>query len=314
MFQEVIGKYIVGKELIGISHECCLVSAATDMDDHSQWAIHRLLGSDLIDLGITLSDMHQRIVNLSTELVHEGILRIQEIIFLKDRHSLYVITELIQEFQFDTTMEEDRARDAFAHMLSGVFHARTLGYGVESSLFHLEHLVLDHALNVKISPLEAWAYGLHGILPTTQWDLLYASPEMVNCDDDMDTGPSTIWSLGIILYLLLSNRNVYPFYSSHRSLIRGMIARGTYKELPHVSQDAQDLIRRIFVVDAATRITFPEALQHQWLSTDWNGPTCKDRHPVHVRCCVALTFSGALVLPWDVFFTTLALYTRTQFY
>ena len=80
-----------------------------------------------------------------------------------------------------------------------------------------------------------------------------------------------IWSMGVIIYILLSGRP--PFYSADGSNMsdgmRGRIKAGEYQfDLPEwsmVSEEAKSMIARMLIVNPAERITITEILDCSWL-------------------------------------------------
>jgi serine/threonine protein kinase len=81
-----------------------------------------------------------------------------------------------------------------------------------------------------------------------------------------------IWSLGVVIYILLSRRP--PFYSADGSntsgAISGRIQAGEYKfDLPEwstVSEEAKSMIKRMLIVNPAERITISEIRGCPWLA------------------------------------------------
>lgn len=78
---------------------------------------------------------------------------------------------------------------------------------------------------------------------------------------------SDMWSVGCIIYLLLSGN--LPFMGrSQKELFRKIVA-GKFefeaKDWEGVSDDAKDLVRRLLVLDPDDRMTAAEAVRHPWL-------------------------------------------------
>lgn len=90
---------------------------------------------------------------------------------------------------------------------------------------------------------------------------------------DTVTGYSSavdMWSLGVILYLMLSSQ--LPF---SEDLVRNMslyelIETATYEFDPenwdHISHNAKDLIKNLLVVDPKLRYSADKALNHPWIA------------------------------------------------
>ena len=101
----------------------------------------------------------------------------------------------------------------------------------------------------------------------------YICPELL-----IDQGVNTMmkysykmdmWSLGVILYVLLSG-GIFPFSSEISEMeVLHKIKRGIYdmniNELDYVSSSAKDLIRHFLNIDPENRISIDEALNHPWI-------------------------------------------------
>jgi serine/threonine protein kinase len=78
---------------------------------------------------------------------------------------------------------------------------------------------------------------------------------------------SDMWSVGCIVYLLLSGN--LPFMGRSQKELFRKIVSGKYEfdedEWEGVSDDAKDLVRRMLVLDPEKRITASAAVRHDWL-------------------------------------------------
>jgi serine/threonine protein kinase len=76
-----------------------------------------------------------------------------------------------------------------------------------------------------------------------------------------------VWALGVTMYVLLSGR--YPFYHQDSKIICRLILQADIKFESEVwslvSDDAKDLLRKIFVADPKQRCTIDEVLLHPWI-------------------------------------------------
>jgi len=100
----------------------------------------------------------------------------------------------------------------------------------------------------------------------------YVAPEVLSWYDEEDVGipygmGSDLWSLGVLLYVILSGCS--PFSAEQEEAILQLVAEAKYEfhesEWSTVSADAKDLIQRLLVVDPEERMTMAQMLEHAWL-------------------------------------------------
>lgn len=93
----------------------------------------------------------------------------------------------------------------------------------------------------------------------------YISPEILKGEGYCET--VDMWSVGVVLYLLLTGR---PPFSNEGSSISNKILAGEYDKAnaayQNASPEAKDLIAKLLTVDPEKRITSDEALSHQWFN------------------------------------------------
>jgi carbon catabolite-derepressing protein kinase len=178
-------------------------------------------------------------------------------------------------------MPEPQARRFFQQLISGIENSHKLKI-VHRDL-KPENVLLDDDLNVKIAD-----FGLSNeikdgdFLKTSCGSPNYAAPEVIR--GGLYTGPEIdVWSCGVILYVMLCGR--LPFEDEDVQTLFTKISReylqslnfttqlilsseGIYHVPSYLSADARGLIHGMLAVDAVTRITVPEILQHPFFTKD----------------------------------------------
>ena len=76
-----------------------------------------------------------------------------------------------------------------------------------------------------------------------------------------------IWSIGVVLYIMLSGKVPFPG-ESNKEIIENVIKAEyhfEYDAFKHVSDSAKDLISHLLVKDVEKRFTADEAYNHNWI-------------------------------------------------
>lgn len=126
----------------------------------------------------------------------------------------------------------------------------------------------------KDSPLKIMDFGLSSVEEFTDpvvglfGSIDYVSPEALS--QGKVTSRSDMWSLGVILYILLSGYP--PFIAQSNRQKQQMIMAGEFsfyeKTWKNISTSAKDLISRLLTVDPHRRPNADEILQHPWVIGD----------------------------------------------
>lgn len=111
-------------------------------------------------------------------------------------------------------------------------------------------------------------FGPNKPMKTKICTLHYVAPEILTKKEVAYTERCDVWSLGVIMYLMLSGSP--PFYGDTDIAVLKKIRNGSYKWRPAsawacVSQDAKDLIGKMLVVNPNDRFTGQEAYENRWI-------------------------------------------------
>jgi len=94
----------------------------------------------------------------------------------------------------------------------------------------------------------------------------YVAPEIITKNEY--NYKCDMWSLGVILYIMLSGYQPFNSHSIHA--MYGMIIRGQYKfPSPHwdnISSEAKDLVKKLMCVDFKKRYTVEQIMAHPWIT------------------------------------------------
>ncbi|GJN88930.1 hypothetical protein Rhopal_001901-T1 [Rhodotorula paludigena] len=197
---------------------------------------------------------------------HPNVLRLLDV--WETGSELYLIMEYVEGGElFDYLVRKkrlhaDEARHYFQQIISGVDYCHR--FNICHRDLKPENLLLDSDKNIKIADFGMAALEREGkLLETSCGSPHYASPEIV-AGSTYHGSSSDIWSCGIILYALMTG--VLPFDHSDIRTLLSLVKRGEYYMPPELPSDAQDLIRRMLVVDPEKRIKMEDIRRHPWVT------------------------------------------------
>lgn len=119
---------------------------------------------------------------------------------------------------------------------------------------------------------------------TPCFTLNYAAPEVLEqvispnaegYDESCD-----LWSLGVILYAMLSGRAPFqlPSREASASAILKRIMEGEFSfrgcQWSRVSEHAKDVIRGLLTIDPKERLTLSQVIEHKWVQDQILRGTC----------------------------------------
>ncbi|GAA5816902.1 hypothetical protein MFLAVUS_010437 [Mucor flavus] len=178
----------------------------------------------------------------------------------------YLILEYVEGGElFEYLVSKGRLGEAEAR-----HHFQQIILGLDYCHHHLichrdlkpENLLLNSRNSIKIADFGmASLQPLGSMLETSCGSPHYASPEIV-AGMPYNGSSCDIWSCGVILYALLTGH--LPFDDENIRQLLKKVKSGKYVMPDNISRSAQDLIRRILVVDPSRRLNMQQIMAHPW--------------------------------------------------
>ncbi|XP_061547878.1 serine/threonine-protein kinase SIK1 [Phycodurus eques] len=209
-----------------------------------------------------------REVQIMKLLNHPHIIKLYQVMETKDM--LYIVTEYAQNGEmFDHLtsngrMSEAEARKKFWQILTAVDYCHR--HHIVHRDLKTENLLLDANMNIKLADF-GFGNFYNGGEPLSTWcgSPPYAAPEVFEGKEY--EGPQLdIWSLGVVLYVLVCGS--LPFDGPSLPALKQRVTEGRFRIPFFMSQDCENLIRKMLVVDPAKRISVAQIKQHRWMLAD----------------------------------------------
>uniref|UniRef100_A0A672RYA8 non-specific serine/threonine protein kinase n=1 Tax=Sinocyclocheilus grahami TaxID=75366 RepID=A0A672RYA8_SINGR len=213
-----------------------------------------------------------REVQIMKLLNHPHIIKLYQVMETKDM--LYIVTEYAKNgemFDYLTSngrMSENEARKKFWQILTAVDYCHR--HHIVHRDLKTENLLLDANMNIKLGDFGFGNFYNAGE-PLSTWcgSPPYAAPEVFEGKEY--EGPQLdIWSLGVVLYVLVCGS--LPFDGDSLPALRQRVTEGRFRIPFFMSQDCENLIRKMLVVDPAKRISVAQIKQHRWMLADPSAP------------------------------------------
>ncbi|KAJ6598435.1 Pkinase-domain-containing protein [Mycena vulgaris] len=200
------------------------------------------------------------------QLHHPHVTQMYEVIATES--SIWIVTELCCGGElFDYLVEKGRLSEDETKVIFGQL-CLAVGYLHDKGIVHrdlkLENVLLDERCRVKLGDFGFTREFERGALMETFCGTTgYASPEMLQGRKYL--GPEVdVWSLGIILYCLLTG--TLPFDDDDENVMRQKIIIGEFEDPEWLSTESRDLIKNILQQDPTKRLPISQILTHAWFT------------------------------------------------
>uniref|UniRef100_A0A8C7QJT8 non-specific serine/threonine protein kinase n=1 Tax=Oncorhynchus mykiss TaxID=8022 RepID=A0A8C7QJT8_ONCMY len=159
-------------------------------------------------------------------------------------------------------MKEKEARAKFRQIVSAVQYCH------QKKIVHrdlkAENLLLDADMNIKIADFGfSNEFTMGSKLDTFCGSPPYAAPELFQ-GKKYDGPEVDVWSLGVILYTLVSGS--LPFDGQNLKELRERVVRGKYRIPFYMSTDCENLLKRFLVLNPSKRGTLEQIMKDRWIN------------------------------------------------
>ncbi|KAK3562474.1 hypothetical protein QTP86_034584 [Hemibagrus guttatus] len=207
-----------------------------------------------------------REVRIMKILNHPNIVKLFEVI--ETEKTLYLIMEYASGGEvFDYLvahgrMKEKEARAKFRQIVSAVQYCH------QKRIVHrdlkAENLLLDADMNIKIADFGfSNEFTIGNKLDTFCGSPPYAAPELFQ-GKKYDGPEVDVWSLGVILYTLVSGS--LPFDGQNLKELRERVLRGKYRIPFYMSTDCENLLKRLLVLNPGKRGSLEQIMKDRWMN------------------------------------------------
>uniref|UniRef100_A0A3Q1IX24 non-specific serine/threonine protein kinase n=1 Tax=Anabas testudineus TaxID=64144 RepID=A0A3Q1IX24_ANATE len=216
-----------------------------------------------------------REVRIMKILNHPNIVKLFEVI--ETERTLYLVMEYASGGEvFDYLvahgrMKEKEARAKFRQIVSAVQYCH------QKHIVHrdlkAENLLLDADMNIKIADFGfSNEFTLGNKLDTFCGSPPYAAPELFQ-GKKYDGPEVDVWSLGVILYTLVSGS--LPFDGQNLKELRERVLRGKYRIPFYMSTDCENLLKRFLVLNPGKRGTLEQIMKDRWINAGFEEDELK---------------------------------------
>ncbi|XP_039594911.1 serine/threonine-protein kinase MARK1 isoform X4 [Polypterus senegalus] len=216
-----------------------------------------------------------REVRIMKILNHPNIVKLFEVI--ETEKTLYLVMEYASGGEvFDYLvahgrMKEKEARAKFRQIVSAVQYCH------QKRIVHrdlkAENLLLDADMNIKIADFGfSNEFTIGNKLDTFCGSPPYAAPELFQ-GKKYDGPEVDVWSLGVILYTLVSGS--LPFDGQNLKELRERVLRGKYRIPFYMSTDCENLLKKLLVLNPVKRGSLEQIMKDRWMNVGFEEEELK---------------------------------------
>uniref|UniRef100_A0A8D0GLU6 Microtubule affinity regulating kinase 2 n=1 Tax=Sphenodon punctatus TaxID=8508 RepID=A0A8D0GLU6_SPHPU len=236
---------LTGKERGAASSYCLALSDPPEPASSSLWLLFQLF----------------REVRIMKVLNHPNIVKLFEVI--ETEKTLYLVMEYASGGEvFDYLVAHGRMKEKEARAKFRQVGAILVSHAI--LCLPAENLLLDADMNIKIADFgfsNEFTFG--NKLDTFCGSPPYAAPELFQ-GKKYDGPEVDVWSLGVILYTLVSGS--LPFDGQNLKELRERVLRGKYRIPFYMSTDCENLLKKFLILNPSKRGTLEQIMKDRWMN------------------------------------------------
>ncbi|OAF66733.1 hypothetical protein A3Q56_05334 [Intoshia linei] len=243
------------------------VKLAVHVETNLEVAIKIIDTNKLNEQSLLKLSREEKIMKL---LNHPNIVKLYQV--FKIDNFVYLVMEYVSGGEvFDYLvahgrMREKESRVKFRQIISAVEYCH------QKNIVHrdlkAENLLLDSDMNIKIADFGfSNEFKIGSKLDTFCGSPPYAAPELF-MGKKYDGPEVDVWSLGVILYTLVSGS--LPFDGRNLKELRERVLRGKYRIPFYMSTDCENLLRKFLVFNPSNRFSLKKAMHEKWVNINYD--------------------------------------------
>ena len=261
-----IGKYIL-TEVIG-KGSFSLVYKANHIETNEIFAIKVVSTKNL---STKIIDSLENEIKIMLKINHDNIVRLHETIKTKNHICLildYCYEDLNKYIKRNGRLSEKQTKNFITQISCGLYFLNKL------NLIHRDlkphNILISESGNIKIADFGfVKEYDSSNMLDTLCGSPIYMAPEILQ--HKKYDGKVDLWSLGIILYEMVTNE--LPFKATNHIELLKVIETRKFKIENHIviSKDCYSLLESLLVVNPKNRISFENFFNHSFFNSQFNN-------------------------------------------
>ncbi|XP_053519787.1 serine/threonine-protein kinase MARK2-like [Artibeus jamaicensis] len=199
------------------------------------------------------------------KLNHPNVIKLFEVIATQDHY--YFFMEHLSGGELQDYLEkygartEEEARTLFRQLLSALHYCHQKG--VVHRDLKPENILLDADHNIKLADFGLSKEFSKSKLTSFCGTVTHIAPEILS-NRPYDGPKADIWSLGVILYNIVTGR--LPFDGDNFGEVKKRVLRGHFLLPRFVSEECQNLLRSIMTLDPTERPTLEDIIKDPWVN------------------------------------------------
>ena len=207
----------------------------------------------------------QREVNAMAFMKHDNIISLYDII--SDNENFYLVMDLCSESDLSRyihkngKIDEPTAAEIFRQLVSAVLYCHSAGIAHRD--LKPENILIDKFPHVKISDFGMCGYTSDKkLMDTFCGSPCFCAPEVL-CGVPHDGRLADIWSLGVILFVIVTGNHPWPISST--SVMTRNIIKGNYTIPKYLSEDCKALLSAMLKINPKERRPLEVILSNPWI-------------------------------------------------